>query len=292
MAAITRLDARSIQEGVSGKVAVVTGGARGIGLATASLLTQHGARVVVVDVLEDELKRACSTLGPLATYRRCDVGDWTEQVELFDWVSQTQGQIDLVICNAAINPEIALLQTPEGDKRRDLASQVNHNYLADERDGSHLRPPTTRLMDINVNSVIYGLKLGIHHMKSRGGRIVITGSAASYVPVASQPLYTASKHAVLGLMRSTAQIEEVVRSGISISMVAPWLTATSMVEGLDALHNPDMMRSSPDDVAAAIAYAAGASTEKTHGKCFWIQGQVISEAEESYGEVIQRLMLQ
>lgn len=288
MATVSPLDHHVLQEAVSGKVAIVTGAARGIGLATASLLSQNGARVVVVDVLEDELKKACSTLGPLATYRQCDLSDWNQQVQLFDWVLQTLGRIDLLVCNAAINPEIELLQVPEGEKRQEMASHVRYNYLADEKGGSQLRPPSTRLLEINVNAVIYGLKLGIHHMKKHGGRIVITGSAGAYVPVPSQPLYTASKHAVLGLMRSTSMIDEVIQSGISISLVAPWLTVTSMVEGLDAVSHPNTLKSSPDDVAAAIAYAAVA--ENTNGKGFWVQGQMISEVEGSYGEVSQRLI--
>jgi NAD(P)-dependent dehydrogenase (short-subunit alcohol dehydrogenase family) len=69
----------------------------------------------------------------------------------------------------------------------------------------------TQLFDAIVNSVEFGLKLAAHYMK-RGavGRIVVVGSAGSYMPMPSQPLYTTSKHAVLGLVRSTALIEEVI----------------------------------------------------------------------------------
>lgn len=288
MTSVTRLDPPALQGAVSGKVAIVTGAARGIGLAVASTLCQHGARVVLVDIMEDELKKACSGLGAHATYRRCDVSDWDQQRELFDSVAQSFGRIDLVVCNAAINPEISLLQTSDAEQRQEMNSQVRYNYLADETEGSRLRGPSTRVVDLNVNSVIFGMKLAIHHLKTRGGRIVVVGSAASYVPVASQPLYTASKHAVLGLVRSTAQIDEVVQAGISLSLVAPWLTVTSMVEGLDAVRHPGTLKSSPDDVAAAIVYAA--TGEQTHGKCYWVQGQMITEVEEAYGAVTQRLI--
>lgn len=288
MTSICRLDTAALNGAVSGKVAIVTGAARGIGLAAATTLSQHGARVVLVDMLEDELKEASSALGPDTTYRRCDLSDWSQQTDLFDWVAETQGRIDLLVCNAAINPEITLLQTHDEEKRQKMNTQVGYNYLADEAEGSRLCAPSTRVIDLNVHSVMYGMKLGIHHMKRHGGRIVVVGSAASYVPVESQPLYTASKHAVVGLVRATARIDEVVQSGISISLVAPWLTVTKMVEGLEAVHHPGTLKSTPDDVAAAVAYAAAA--EKTNGKSYWVQGQMISEVEERYGEVAQELI--
>lgn len=287
MTAVSQLDSASLDEAFTGKVAIVTGAARGIGLAAASNLARHGARVVMVDILEDALKEASATV-PSSAYRKCDVGDWSQQVELFDWVSQSVGKIDVLVCNAAINPEIALLQTPDGEKRQSMASQVGYNFLADEMDGSQLRAPSTRVLDLNIQAVLFGLKLGVHHMKDRGGRIVVTGSAASYVPVPSQVLYAASKHAVLGLVRGTAYTESVIQAGISIALVAPWLTMTNMVEGLDAVHHPDTLKSSPDDVARAITHAAAA--EDTNGKGFWVQGSEVTEVEGTYNQVAQQLI--
>lgn len=295
MSTIPRPNSETVNSLVKDRVAIVTGAARGIGFATAFLLAQHGARVVLVDLHEDALKKACATIGHGATYQTCDVSDWDQQVALFDHVTKTVGAIHLLVCNAAINPEIALLQTSQPEKQAHMASQVKYNYLADELDTrheseTHLQRPSTQLFDVNVNSVIYGLKLGIHHMKSSGGgRIVVVGSAASYVPVPSQPLYTASKHAVLGLVRSTAQISEVVDAGISISWIAPWLTLTPMVDGLQAATHPDTLKSSPEDVAWAIVVAA--TVEEGNGKGYWIQGEVISEVEGTYGELAGRLIV-
>lgn len=280
---------------LKGRVAIVTGAARGIGFATASLLAQHGARVVLVDLHEDALKTACATIGHGATYQTCNVSDWDQQVALFEHVTNTLGSIYLLVCNAAVNPEIALLQTADTERQAQMASQVRHNYLADEIDGQdeskgQLQRPSTSLFDVNVNSVVFGLKLGIHYMKRAGrGRIVVVGSAGSYVPVPSQPLYTASKHAVLGLARSTAQISEVVNAGISISWIAPWLTLTPMVKGLQATTHPDTLKSAPEDAAWAIIVAATA--EQANGKGYWIQGQMISEVEGAYGELAGRLIV-
>lgn len=294
MTTIPRPSSETISSLLENRVAIVTGAARGIGFAIASLLAQHGARVVLVDLHEDTLKTACATIGHGATYQTCDVSDWNQQVALFSHVTKTIGIIHLLVCNAAINPEIALLQTSEPEKQAQMASRVRYNYLADELDARNesegqLQRPSTQLLDVNVNSVIFGLKLGIHHMKAHaGGRIVVVGSAASYVPVSSQPLYTASKHAVLGLVRSTAQIKEVVEAGISISWIAPWLTLTPMVEGLQATTHPDTLKSSPEDAAWAIIVAATA--EDSNGKGYWIQGQMISEVERAYGELAGALI--
>lgn len=296
MALVTRPDSTTLQSAVKDKVAIVTGAARGIGFATASLLANHGARVILVDISEEALKTACSDLGLGSTYKTCDVSNWNDQEELFNWTVSTFGHVDIVVCNAAVNPEIALLQTQDVDKKREMSGKVEYNYLTDEKsdeDTTKLKKPSTKLFDINIDSIVYGLKLAIHHMKrneKRGGRIVVVGSAGSYVPVPSQPLYTASKHAVLGLVRSTSLIEEVSQSGISISMVAPWLTLTSMVEGLQATLSPDTLKSSPEDVAWAIAYGASAPAEAVNGKGFWIQGKTISDVEGAYGKLAGELI--
>lgn len=295
MTTIRRPDSSTVHALLASRVAIVTGAARGIGFATASLLAQHGARVVLVDLHEDALKTACATIGHGATYQACDVSDWNQQVALFDHVTQNIGAVYLLVCNAATNPEIALLQTSDSERRGQMESQVRYNYLADEMEAqtqgeAHLARPSTQLFDVNVNSVIFGLKLGIHHMTQHGGgRIVVVGSAGSYVPVSSQPLYTATKHAVLGLARSTAQMSKVIEAGVSISWIAPWLTLTPMVEGLQATTHPDTLKSSPADAAWAIIVAATA--DQGNGKGYWIQGQVISEVEGAYGELAGRLIV-
>ncbi|KAF7585496.1 hypothetical protein BBP40_010807 [Aspergillus hancockii] len=292
MTTVPRPSSHSLSERVANKVAIVTGAARGIGFATASLLAQHGARVVLVDLQEDALKSAAQSIGPQATYKTCDVSDWNDQIDLFQWVVETVGPIHLVVCNAAINPEIALLHNHDPSRQAQLNAQTRHNYLADETKDGELQRPPTEIFDVNINSVVFGLKLAIHHMKrgAAGGRIVVVGSAASYMPVPSQPLYSASKHAVLGLVRSTALIEEVIRADIVVSWIAPWLTLTDMVEGLEATTQPHTLKSAPEDVAWATAAAVASPGSWVNAKGFWVQGRAITEVEGAYWETTQRLI--
>ncbi|KAJ5701010.1 hypothetical protein N7493_012056 [Penicillium malachiteum] len=294
MTSIPRPSEKNVRELVEGHVAIVTGAAQGIGFATASLLARHGAHVVLVDLRQTDLQRACEQIGLQSTYHVCDVSDWDQQVALFKRVTSTIGPISLLVCNAAVNPEISLVRQMSPEKRAEMNSQVKYNFLADELDNTEdsepsLKRPSTEIFDINLNSVIFGLKLGIHYMKPNGGgRIVVTGSAVSYVSFPFHPLYTASKHAVLGLVRSAAQMEDVTRAGISVSWIAPWLTLTPMVEGIATTTQPDALKSSPEDTAWGILAAAAA--ESPNGKGYWVQGTDISEVEGAYSEVAGRLM--
>lgn len=287
-----RPTSETVRSKLEGKVVIVTGAAQGIGYATASLLARHGSRVVLVDLNEADLKNACAEIGHQSSYKVCDVSNWEQQRNLFDTVTKNIGPLYLLVCNAAINPEVSRLRASDPEEHSRMNSQVRYNYLADEKekaDESLLAAPPTKLLDVNINSVIFGLKLGMHHMKQHGeGRIVVTASAGSYVPIPSQPIYAASKHAVLGICRSTAQMKEVKDSGVAISWIAPWLTITPMVKGLQAATNPDSMKSSPEDVAWGIITAA--TGEAPNGKGYWIQGQTIREVEGAYGEVAGSLI--
>ncbi|KAJ5588117.1 hypothetical protein N7537_010795 [Penicillium hordei] len=171
MASTPRPNPNAVRSFVKHRVALVTGAARGIGFATAALLAQHGARVVLVDLHEEESKKACAEIGQKASWQVCDV---TSRLHCSTNIKKTVGSISMLVCNAAVNPEVALLQTLGKEKYVQSNSQVRYNYLADERlrDDTPKRP-STKLIDINANSVIFGLKFGIHHTKQYGvGSIV------------------------------------------------------------------------------------------------------------------------
>ncbi|KAJ5720684.1 uncharacterized protein N7483_008618 [Penicillium malachiteum] len=297
MTSILRPSEKIVRDLVEGHVAIVTGAAQGIGFATASLLAKHGARVVLVDLREIDLQRACEQIGLRTTYHVCDVSNWDQQLALFKTVTSTYGPISLLVCNAGVNPEVTRFRKMSPEKRAEMNNQVYYNFLADELEDTKdsdsepsLKRPSTQIFDVNLNSVIFGLKLGIHYMKPNGGgRIVVIGSAVSYVSRPFNTMYTASKHAVLGLVRSTAQKEDVVQAGISISWIAPWITLTPMVEEITLTTQSDALKSSPEDTAWGILAAAAAGNP--NGKGYWVQGTDISEVEGAYSEVARRLKL-
>ncbi|KIW63058.1 hypothetical protein PV04_09936 [Phialophora macrospora] len=270
------------------KVVLVTGAASGIGFAVAQLFAQHGAKVILVDLAANQLKAATETIGHDCDFRACDVTSWEQQVALFDWVERTYGPPEIVCLNAGVDPELATSETSLAKEK------VISNYLAPEsepRNGAsegkvQLKPPPTTVFDVNFYGVLYGIKLAVHHFPAgRGGRIIITGSAASHMPVVYQDVYVASKHALIGLMRSTSQRQELKEKDIAIAMVAPWLTHTGLTaklppEVLDAFSTES---SQPVDVAMAIAYLATAEEAgHVNGRCLWVRGKRCIEVESAY----------
>lgn len=263
-----------LQKWASGKVVIVTGGALGIGFAVAQLFASAGAKVVIADIDQEFGTEAEKKLGHNALFVRCDVTSWTDQVHLFKHTVSTFKRIDLVVCNAAINPE--LVPSSNGSK---------YDYLVDEYEPaspSLLRPPTTKIFDVNIVGVTYSMKLAMHHMllNATGGRIVVMGSAASYLGFDDHALYCTSKHAILGLVRATSLRKECLENGISISLVAPWLTRTRMTQAFLDKIPAGVSISSPQDVASAVAILATQPVDKVRGKSLWVQGKTYTEAED------------
>lgn len=262
---------------------IVTGAAQGIGFAIAQQLADSGAKVVVADVDEQIGKEAVREIANDTQFIRCDVASWKDQLHLFQKTVEAHGRIDLVVCNAAINPELM----PSGSRK--------HDYLMDEYEengAQQLRPPLTKIFDVNINGVAYNVKLAMHHMsRTGGGRIVVVGSAGSYIPVPDQALYCASKHAVLGLVRAVSKRKECLENGISVSLLAPWLTQTRMTEEVSRHLAAGVSISSPRNVAAAVANFVTQPLEKVHGKSIWVQGSTYTEVEDAISECCAKMML-
>jgi NAD(P)-dependent dehydrogenase (short-subunit alcohol dehydrogenase family) len=267
---------------VSRRVAKL-GAAHGIGFAIAQLLANSGARVVIADIDEDIGKEAERKIGHGAVFIRCDVTSWADQIHLFQHTVATFSLIDLVVCNAGINPELM------------PSHSSKYDYLANEYEENNaelLRSPSTKMFDVNTTGIIYNIKLALHHMIPKGGgRIVVIGSAASYIPFPEQALYCASKHAVLGLVRATSLRKECLENRVSISTVAPWLTQTRMTQELFGHLPASISVSSPQDVASAVAIIATQPLDKVHGKSLWVQGETCTEVEDVITECHTKLIL-
>jgi NAD(P)-dependent dehydrogenase (short-subunit alcohol dehydrogenase family) len=195
---------------LAGKVAVITGGAGGIGRAAARVFTEEGAHVLLVDLNEAALQTAVqATPSQTASYVVADTTQ-PDQVQRFvNTAVERYGGIDVFLANAGI--EGALQPIP--DYPIDVFDQV---------------------MAVNVRAVWLGLKYVIPVMRRRGGgSIVITSSTAGIRGGVGMAAYTTSKHAVIGLMRSAAL--ECAPLGIRVNTVNPAPIETRMMRSLEEM---------------------------------------------------------
>ncbi|RKK83706.1 hypothetical protein BFJ69_g2444 [Fusarium oxysporum] len=198
---------------------IVTGGASGIGLAITRHFAAQGHMVAVLDVNSKTgpgVVAEVSNQYPQAklSFKWCDVSSWEGQYAVFEQVyREHENRIDIVIANAGISDPIvgALDCTPTEFPRK----------------------PNLRMQEINLNGVIYSVGLAVHYMlknevgsrlpNSRGS-IVCTSSSAAIYPFPVSPLYSASKAAIIGLVRSMAvRLEE---RKIQINALAPGVLGT------------------------------------------------------------------
>ncbi len=233
-----------------GLVAVVTGGASGIGLATARLLRDRGARVAVLDVAEAPDADVSSV--------RCDV---TRDGEVRDAVARVgveRGGLDVVVANAGTS----------------AVGTVEDNDDAE----------WARVLDVNVTGVARVVRAALPHLRaSRAASVVVTCSVAAYAGLPKRALYSASKGALYGL--TLAMAADHVREGIRVNAVAPGTADTPWVERLlGRAANPAAERAAlearqpmgrlvtPEEVAHAIAYLASPLSGSTTGTVLAVDG--------------------
>jgi NAD(P)-dependent dehydrogenase (short-subunit alcohol dehydrogenase family) len=202
------------------KVAIITGGSGGIGLAAARLFTAEGAKVMLVDLNEDALAKIAHSIGEdQCAYMAADVTD-AEQVKAY--IAKTVerfGGVDVTLLNAGIEGKIALI--PDQDE-------------AD----------FDKVMAVNVRGVWLGLKYTMPEIAKRGGgSIVITSSTAGIRAVPRLSPYIASKHAVIGLMRSGAM--EGAKDKIRVNTVNPSPIDTDMITRLEDVIHPNRGNAQP-----------------------------------------------
>jgi len=278
-----------VRSAVISKVAIVTGAAQGIGFAIANLLAISGAKVIIADIDENLGKKAEDKIGHSALFIKCDVTSWSSQINLFLRTIETHGRIDLVICNAGVNPELMV----HPDLHGEASTSAKYDFLSDildEKNPGNLRCPTGKIFDVNITGVVYNIKLAIYHMLREGGRIVVIGSTGSYFGIHNMPLYAASKHAVLGLIRSISGRAECLENGISVSMVAPSITETRMTMEVSKELPENVVISSVHDITSAVSMAITQPKGNINGKSLWVQGQTCIEVEDIIAECHEKLM--
>ena len=218
--------ARKQVKSVSGKVVAITGGARGIGKATATALVRKGARVAIGDLDLALAEQTATELGGGVVAFELDVTDRGSFERYLDAAEKELGPIDVVINNAGIMPL---------------------GVFADESDETaHL------MIDINLHGVIYGTKLALERMiPRRSGHIVNIASQAGKAGIPGGATYSATKHAVVGL--SEAVRLENRDNGIEVSCVMPAVVNTELGSGLTDTRGVKKLE--PEEVADAIVEA-------------------------------------
>ena len=206
---------------IAGSRVLITGGARGIGAATAALLAARGARVWIGDVDEDTCLATAAELG--VNGGQLDVTSVASWKQMLARIEAADGPLDVLINNAGVMPLGAFeAETPA---IRDL------------------------IVDVNVHGVLNGMQQVLPQMARRGrGHVVNVASMAAMIPVPGMVTYNASKFAALGASLSARR--EYARTGVAISAVLPSAVRTELTSG--APLGAAMPTVDPQDVAAAI----------------------------------------
>jgi NAD(P)-dependent dehydrogenase (short-subunit alcohol dehydrogenase family) len=211
---------------LSGKTAVVTGGARGIGRAITEALIVKGVRVAIGDVDRESAERTAAELGDAVVGLPLDVTDLAGFSAFLDDVERRLGPIDILVNNAGIMPI-----TP----------------LEEESEAS-----ITRQLEINLRAVIHGTQEAMRRMRPRGtGHIVNIASLAGKAGYPNLATYAATKHAVVGL--SEAVRFELKGSGVEVSCVMPGLVNTELTSGMREARG--IKNLTPGQVAAEVVSA-------------------------------------
>jgi NAD(P)-dependent dehydrogenase (short-subunit alcohol dehydrogenase family) len=207
---------------LNGKVAVVTGGARGIGNAIAHALAREGALVAIGDLDVAAAEVAAARLGGRSLGLALDVTDRPGFTAFLDAVEQRLGPLDILVNNAGIMPVQPLEQ---------------------ESDAS-----ITRQLEINLHGVIHGTQEAMRRMRPRHtGHIVNVASLAGRAAAPGLATYVATKHGVIGL--SEAVRAELRGSGVEVTVVMPGFARTELASGVPDLRG--VKRVTPEEIAAA-----------------------------------------
>ncbi|MFO8011023.1 MAG: glucose 1-dehydrogenase [Dehalococcoidia bacterium] len=251
---------------MEGKVAIVTGGASGIGEAITRLFIAEGARVVVADILDDPGEGLVEELKPNALYRHADVSSEEDIQNLVDYACREFGPLDCMINNAGISGVVAPIDAipVEG---------------------------FDRTMAVDLRAIFLGMKHAVRVMRPRGtGSIISTASVAGLQTGHADHTYSAAKAAVIHLTRSVAM--EAGEIGIRVNCICPGWIATPILGKSAGLTQEDAEKSLasvsevltgfqplkraglPEDVARAALWLAGDESSFVNGHALVVDGGI------------------
>jgi 3-hydroxybutyrate dehydrogenase len=251
---------------LTGKVALVTGGASGIGRATALTFAREGAKLVIADMNIDGGQQTAHMItenGGEATFVQVDVSHATEVEEMISKAVETYGRLDCAYNNAGVTQRAypSTAEFPEDDWHRVLA--------------------------INLTGVWLCMKYEIPQMlKQGGGAIVNTASVAGLVGLAGRSAYVASKHGVVGITRTAAL--EYAKSGIRVNCVCPGYIRTPMVayviqhegrhlEEQIVAREPIGRLGTPEEIAETVVWLCSDAASFVTGHTMTVDGAYVAQ---------------
>jgi NAD(P)-dependent dehydrogenase (short-subunit alcohol dehydrogenase family) len=238
-------------EELTGKVAIVTGGANGLGRAIVERFVDEGARVVIADVDTEAGKALATELGAAVAFQPSDVADAEEVQRAVDLAVEELGGLHVMVNNAGIG----------GSHKR---------FLDDDFDDFD------RTMEVNVFGVMVGCQRAARHMAEHGGGVITNITSIGGINAGPGVIaYRASKAAVIHLSRSIAI--ELARRGIRVNCIAPAHIATAINEAFDQeaivrAMQPLQRLASPRDVAEAVLYLSSDRAAQVTGVVLPVDG--------------------
>ncbi len=241
---------------LTGKVALITGGSRGIGRAAAVALASQGAKVVLGYVSNEAAARQAAdearAAGGTAEILQFDVADTEACENAAQQVAKSSGRLDILVASAGVSIDGLLLR-----------------LKADDFD---------RMMAVNVRGAIAAAKGSIRSMmRNKHGRIIFLSSVVGEMGNPGQTAYSATKAALTGAAKSIAR--EYATRGITVNAIAPGFIDTDMTSGLTEEQRAHMLKSvpmgrtgTPQEVAAAIAFLASDEAAYVTGQTLRVNG--------------------
>ncbi|XP_057967848.1 (+)-borneol dehydrogenase 1-like [Malania oleifera] len=206
MSPAVSMEAPTTPKRLQSKVAIITGGASGIGASTVHLFWENGATIVIADIQDDLGQAIANDLGDTVSYVHCDVSNEDDVRNLVDATVSRHGKLDIMYNNAGVIDRTfgSILDTKKSD--------------------------VERVLSVNLVGAFLGAKHAARVMVPRGkGCILFTASACTAIAGISTPTYAASKHGVVGLARNLAA--ELGQFGIRVNCVSPFAVITGIARG-------------------------------------------------------------
>ena len=240
---------------LKGKLAIITGGTRGIGLAIAKKFVENEAKVALFGTNPKRGEEAAETLGSNASFYRVDVANLTSVDDAIKQIQEEHGAIDILVNNAGITRDTLLMKMKEED------------WVA--------------VMDTNLKSLFHTCKAVLRPMmKMRRGKIINISSVVGLMGNAGQTNYAASKAGMIGFSKSLAK--EVASRGINVNCIAPGFIETDMTDALNDAHKEALLATIPmrrlgqtDEIAASALFLASEESNYITGQVLTVDGGMV-----------------